>query len=423
MNIIIFEDGLHDNFYPLSVTKPLWELRSGLFSFRERIEIFVRRDPGLAGAGLYFFTRDYLVPRFRELYPQVHINDFSIFDHDGEFLFVNAVKYPSRTDFAIDKNSAVILGPVPVLARVDAGMIMKPFDSIPTMLMKLGLAKVDYYEQYEGPGTGRKANFIWDLMDANPDIIRGDYGLAGYAGNGAARNDVTISGDETQVYIEDGVVFDPYVFIDATGGPVVVGSGTKINSFSRIEGPCVIGRDSLILGAKVRGGTSIGTCCRIGGEIERSIFHGYCNKYHDGFIGHSYIGEWINMGALTTNSDLKNNYTNVKVYTPGSRKKTGLRKVGCFMGDFVKTSIGTLINTGTSIGPGAMLVHAGMLTPFHIPPFTWYMNGETVRTAGLDDFISTCREAMNRRNVPVTEEFIAMIRTIHAMSTPEREQQ
>ncbi len=421
MNIIVFEDGLHDNFYPLSPTKPLWELRSGLFSFRERIELFVRRDPRLADAGLHFFTREHLAPYFREKYPQVSINDYSAFERDGEFLFINAVKYPSSTDFTIERNSAVILGPVPVVARVDADMIRKQVDAIPAMLMKLGLAEMDYYEQYEAPGTGRKANFIWDLMDSNPDILRGDYGLAGFAGNGASRKDVTISGDATQVYIEDGVTFEPFVFIDATDGPVVIGAGTKINSYSRIEGPCAIGRECIILGAKVRSGTSIGACCRIGGEIEQSIFHGYSNKYHDGFIGHSYIGEWINMGALTTNSDLKNNYTNVKVYTPGSRKKTGCKKVGCFMGDFVKTSIGTLINTGTSIGPGAMLVHAGMLTPYHIPPFSWYINGETGRSFLLDEFMSTCREAMGRRNVAMTEEFMAMIKTVYTMTSSERE--
>ena len=421
MNIIIFEDGLHDNFYPFSLTRPLWELRSGLFSFRERIELFVRKDGRLKGSSIHFFTREYLAPYFRERYPQASINDYTVFDRDGEFLFLNAVKYPSVSDFAIAQNSAVILGPVPVVVRVDGSMIKKPVDSIPTMLMRLGLATTDYYEQYEGEGKGRKADFIWDLMNWNPEILRDDYRLAGYAGNGASRKDVTISGDATQVYIEDGVKIDPYVFFDATEGPIVIGRGVRINSFSRIEGPSVIGRESMIFGAKIRSGTSIGECCRVGGEIEQSIFHGYSNKYHDGFIGHSYMGEWINMGALTTNSDLKNNYANVKVYTPGSRKKTGLRKVGCFMGDFVKTSIGTLINTGTSIGPGAMLVHAGMLTPFHVPPFSWYMNGDISRSVQLDDFISTCGEAMGRRNVAVTDSFTDMMRTVYAMTTTERD--
>lgn len=422
MNIIVFEDGLHDNFYPLSLTKPLWELRSGLYSFRERLEIFVRNEPKLVDAGLHFFTREYLAPYFRERYPRLPINDYSVFDGDSECFFLNAVTYPSGSVFAIETNSVVMMGNVPVAARVSADRMRKPADSIPAMLADCGLAVIEYDGLPEGTGKGRKTEYIWDLMDSNPWALRNDYAMSGFAGNGHLRKDVTISGDATQVYIEDGAVFDPFVFIDASEGPVYIGSGTKINSFSRIEGPCMIGRQCVIYGAKIRSGTSIGSFCRIGGEVEQSIFHGFSNKYHDGFIGHSYIGEWINMGAMTTNSDLKNNYTNVKVHTPASRKKTGKTKIGCFMGDFVKTSIGTLINTGASIGPGAILVHAGNLTPCHIPSFCWYVNGETGRPLLFDDFIVICRKAMGRRNAEVSEELMALLRTVYDMTSPERAQ-
>jgi UDP-N-acetylglucosamine diphosphorylase / glucose-1-phosphate thymidylyltransferase / UDP-N-acetylgalactosamine diphosphorylase / glucosamine-1-phosphate N-acetyltransferase / galactosamine-1-phosphate N-acetyltransferase len=415
MNIIIFEDGLHNNFYPLSQTWPLWELRSGLFSFRERLELFVNNNPHLSVGGIWFFTREYLAPWFSEKYPGVKINDYSVFESGGDMLFINAVRYPSEPDFSLEKNSMVMMDGVPVAARVDGATLRTPIEPIPGMLMKLGLRKTDC-----SPGNaGRKANFIWDLMAFNPDIIREDYLLAGFKGNGGSRKDVTITGDSGQVYIEEGAVFEPYAVIDATAGPVVIGGGSRILSFSRIEGPCAIGRECVILGARVRGGTSLGCRCRIGGEIEQSIFHGLSNKYHDGFIGHSYIGEWVNMGALTTNSDLKNNYTNVKVYIPDSRKKTGQKKVGCFMGDHVKTSIGTLINTGTSIGTGAMLVHSGGLTPFHIPPFSWYMNNAVSCTGALDDFIATCRESMSRRNVDISENYITLIRAVHALSPRE----
>ncbi len=422
MNIIVFEDGLHDNFYPLSLTKPLWELRSGLYSFRERLEIFIRNDPKLSDAGLYFFTREYLAPYFRERYPRLPINDYSVFDGNNECFFLNAVAYPSGSVFAIETNSVVMMGNVPVAARVNAGRIRKPADSIPAMLADCGLAVTDCDDLLYGTGKGRKAEYIWDLMDSNPWAIRNDCAISGFAGNGHLRKDVTISGDATQVYIENGAVLDPFVFIDASEGPVYIGAGTRVNSFSRIEGPCMIGRECVIYGAKIRSGTSIGSFCRIGGEIEQSIFHGFSNKYHDGFIGHSYIGEWINMGAMTTNSDLKNNYTNVKVHTPVSRKKTGKTKIGCFMGDFVKTSIGTLINTGASIGPGAMLVHAGKLTPCHIPSFSWYIDGETGRPLLFDDFVAVCHKAMKRRNVELSEELMALLRTIYDMTSPERAQ-
>ena len=421
MNIIIFEDGLHDNFYPLSMTRPLWELRTGLYSFRERLELFVKKEPRLSGCGLYYFTREYLAPYFREKYPQVKINDYSVFTKGSELFFINAVKYPSASDFAIEKNSIVIQDDAPVVARTDGAPAEKTDGSIAAMLMKAGLKTIDYQEMYKQPESGKKAGYIWDLVDSNDESIKNDVRLAGLKGNGKSRKDVTIIGDGNQVYIEDGVVFDPYVVIDATAGPVVIGKGSTINSFSRIEGPSFIGSDCIVLGAKIRSGTSIGTCCRIGGEIEHAIFHGYSNKYHDGFIGHAYIGEWVNMGALTTNSDLKNNYTNVKVFISGTRKKTGLKKVGCFMGDHVKTSIGTLINTGSSIGTGAMLVHAGNLTPSHIPPFSWYMNSAIDRFRGLDDFIATCRAAMSRRSVDVTDNLVTLINTLYEMTSPEKE--
>lgn len=420
MNIIIFEDGLHDNFYPLSLTRPLWELRSGLYSFRERLELFVKKEPRLSGCGLYYFTREYLVPCLREKYPEAKINDYSVFKKGGEMFFINAVKYPSPADFAIEKNSIVIKDDSPVVARTDGSLSGETEGFIAELLMKSGLKKIDHGEVYKQPGSGKKADFIWDIVDSNDESIKNDVALAGLKGNVKSRKDVTIIGDRNQVYIEDGVVFDPHVVIDASAGPVVVGSETRINSFTRIEGPSFIGKDCVVLGAKIRSGTSIGACCRIGGEIEHAIFHGYSNKYHDGFIGHAYIGEWVNMGALTTNSDLKNNYTNVKVFISGSRRQTGIKKVGCFMGDHVKTSIGTLINTGSSIGTGAMLVHAGNLTPSHIPPFSWYMNSNIERFRGLDDFIATCKAAMSRRNVAVTDNMITLINTLYDMTSPEK---
>lgn len=211
-------------------------------------------------------------------------------------------------------------------------------------------------------------------------------------------------------------MIEPYVLLDAQSGPIRIGEGVEVYAGSRIEGPCVVGARSRVLGARIRAGTSIGADCRVGGEVEQSILHGCVNKYHDGFIGHSYIGEWVNLGALTTNSDLKNDYRNVKVYTPSSRKKTGLMKVGCFIGDFVKTSIGTLINTGTSIGTGAMLVHAGALTPFHIPPFCWFMDGEIARPDWREEFYETCRTMMERRNVDLSGALIELLNTVYDMT-------
>ena len=124
----------------------------------------------------------------------------------------------------------------------------------------------------------------------------------------------------------------------------------RVLPFTRIEGPAYIGRESQLFRAHIREGTSIGPVCRIGGELEASIVHGWCNKYHDGFLGHSYVCPWVNLGALTTNSDLKNDYSPVRVPLAGESLDTGSTKVGCFIGDHTKTALASLINTGSSIG-------------------------------------------------------------------------
>ena len=130
----------------------------------------------------------------------------------------------------------------------------------------------------------------------------------------------------------------------------MIDEGAIVSAFTRLEGPCYIGPHSQVFGAKIRAGTSLGPHCRIGGEVEASIVHGHSNKYHDGFLGHSYVGEWVNLGAGTHSSDLRVDYGPVSVILNRQPFATGQAKVGCFMGDHVKTGLGVLINTGSNIG-------------------------------------------------------------------------
>lgn len=415
MRIVVFEDGLHDNFYPLSLTRPLWELRSGLWSFRERFEIFFSRVPEFQERDIWYITRDYLAPYYRERLPGARINDYSVFSLKDEILFINAVAYPCASFLDMPPNTAYMIGQAPAAARLSAPVGASDYASIAELVSSIASSREDYRPSGDRV-YGRVARHIWELVDWNPYTIKEDIALEGTLCSSRHDNTVTILGDSGQVYIEDGAVIEPYVLLDAQSGPIRIGEGVEVYAGSRIEGPCVVGARSRVLGARIRAGTSIGADCRVGGEVEQSILHGCVNKYHDGFIGHSYIGEWVNLGALTTNSDLKNDYRNVKVYTPSSRKKTGLMKVGCFIGDFVKTSIGTLINTGTSIGTGAMLVHAGALTPFHIPPFCWFMDGEIARPDWREEFYETCRTMMERRNVDLSGALIELLNTVYDMT-------
>src|SRR5439155_2723037 len=131
-----------------------------------------------------------------------------------------------------------------------------------------------------------------------------------------------------------------------------------VTAFTRMEGTCYIGPGTQVMGAKVRGGTSLGTQCRVGGEVEASVVLGYSNKYHDGFLGHAYVGEWVNLGAGTSNSDLRNDYGEVTVAVRGERVRTGRNKVGCFLGDHAKSGLGALLNTGTTAGAFSNLLPA-----------------------------------------------------------------
>jgi carbonic anhydrase/acetyltransferase-like protein (isoleucine patch superfamily) len=160
--------------------------------------------------------------------------------------------------------------------------------------------------------------YTWELVLENPGQLTKDFAAAGRSGvEGTVEEPNAVRGSRKDVYIAAGVTVHPMVVIDAANGPVYIDEGAEIHPFTRIEGPCYVGKKSILLGAKCREGNSIGPVCRLGGEIEESIIQGYSNKYHDGFLGHAYVGEWVNLGALTTNSDLKNDYSNVSVVLDG----------------------------------------------------------------------------------------------------------
>jgi UDP-N-acetylglucosamine diphosphorylase/glucosamine-1-phosphate N-acetyltransferase len=241
--------------------------------------------------------------------------------------------------------------------------------------------------------------YTWDLVLANSEQITADFAAAGRTGiEGTVEEPLAIRGSKKDVYVAPEARVHPMVTIDAEHGPVYIGEGAEIQPFSRVEGPCYVGRNSILLGAKCREGNSIGPFCRIGGEVEESIIHGHSNKYHDGFLGHSYVGEWVNLGALTTNSDLKNDYSNVSVILDGRRSiDTGSTKVGSLIGDHTKTSIGTLLNTGSYLGAMAIIMATGKPLPKHIPSFAWFVEGIVTKGFGKGRLYDTAKTVMSRR--------------------------
>lgn len=423
MNVVVFEDGLVDQFYPLSLTRPVWELRCGCFTGRERIQRFLDSEGGSARSAstVVFLTRPHLAAYYRERYPDIVINDCSRLRSGVDVLFINARYVDCGAALDLQAGYGIARQGAPLAVRLNptaadavvSGLSEHSADSIEKMLVSSGAA----LREADGETA---VDYIWDIIEMNPAQIARDARFYTKRTPNPLPPQVTIIGDGSLLLIGDDVRIDPFVCFDCTAGPVIVGDGCVINSFTRIEGPCFIGGKAVLLGAKVREGCSIGPGCRIGGEVEESVFQANSNKYHDGFIGHSYIGEWVNLGALTTNSDLKNNYSSVKCYVPDRRVNTEKLKVGCFIGDFSKASIGTLINTGTSIGVGCMLVHAGAMPPSHVPSFAWFFENELHDRGSLPGFLKAAAAMTSRRGIACTPAFTGMLEAVHDITAPQR---
>ena len=266
-------------------------------------------------------------------------------------------------------------------------------DSIDALLasVKEALPKAD--------GLAAAWNYTWELVLENPAQLTEDIRAAGRSGiEGSVEEPRAIRGSERDIYVARGAVVHPLVVMDAEHGPIYIDEGAEIHPFTRIEGPCYIGKKSILLGAKCREGNSIGPMCRVGGEVEESIIHGYSNKYHDGFLGHAYVGEWVNLGALTTNSDLKNDYSNVGVSLDGGKAiDTHSTKVGALIGDHTKTSIGTLFNTGAYVGAMCLIAGTGKPLPKFIPSFAWFLEGVVTKGFGKRKLYETAAIVADRR--------------------------
>jgi len=280
MKVYVFEDGKAKDFFPLTMTRPVYDLRSGTTTLLEKLMDAIRGDYVL-------HTRDYLAEVTAEAHPGVPVNA-PVEAEDA--LFVNG-RWLYRGD-------AVELGDEH--AAYAGGQLVYAYAKASTMEKLKGLSVPEALERLKAElGSqevdARLAEWPWDLVFANPEMIEYDFKRLGKTGvHGEVKGDVEILGGEDRVYIAPGAKVYPGVVIDAEGGPVYIGEGARIYPFSFIEGPSSIGPGTYIMtGAKIREGVTAGPVVRMGGEVEESVVHGYSNKYHDGFLGHAYVGEWV----------------------------------------------------------------------------------------------------------------------------------
>lgn len=241
-----------------------------------------------------------------------------------------------------------------------------------------------------------------DLLTALDTLLAGDCeALLAAAGAraGAPPAGALVLGDAARVLVRDAVV-EPGVVFDVRQGAVIIEPGAEVRHGTRLEGPCYVGRETRVLGGFIRSSV-FGPRCVVRGEIAASSFIGYANKSHDGFVGNSVIGHWVNLGAGTTTSNLKNTYGPVRLEIAGHRVETGRVNVGSLIGDHAKTAIGTMLSTGTVIGAGASVFGSGPV-PRYVVPFAWGAGNDERQSQ--DGFLRIAERVMPRRDVPFTEE-------------------
>jgi UDP-N-acetylglucosamine diphosphorylase/glucosamine-1-phosphate N-acetyltransferase len=201
--------------------------------------------------------------------------------------------------------------------------------------------------------------------------------------------------EETNIAVSPGVRIGPGCVVDASSGPVILDAEVVLEPFTHLKGPAYIGRGTRLLGGKITGPCAFGPGCKLAGEIEASIVQGFANKAHAGFFGHGILGEWVNLGAMTTNSDLKNTYGSVRVVRSGETVDTGCTKVGSYLADHTKTGIGTLLPTGATFGTGVNILSGG-LTAKWIPPFVW-VGADNYAEHRLEPMLATAQMVVKRR--------------------------
>lgn len=366
MKIILFEDEKVSNFYPISRLRTIAEVRTGRWTQRER-------------ASLQFKSKN-LTYSTRELYGDE-------FEVGNDMLFLNArlKDFSLLTD--LEANTCVVNKDGDILSYRGGKIIEgKNFDGFNVVTKEIPIY-----------------NFIWDVIASLPESLKSD--LSGDSSLGQIMSPVPDNvhiENKNNIYVGEGVKLGAGVVLEAEDAPIWIDDGTVIENYSCIVGPAYIGKKSKVKPFSLLDIVAIGDVVKISGEIEETIFQGYSNKQHLGFLGHSFIGEWVNLGAGTTNSDLKNNYSKVRVTLEGNRYETGMQFLGSIIGDHTKAAINTTFNTGTIVEPFCNLFGKNY-PPKYVPPFIW--GGENLEEYKLDKAIETAAKVMERRNKKLDENY------------------
>jgi UDP-N-acetylglucosamine diphosphorylase/glucosamine-1-phosphate N-acetyltransferase len=397
MRVCLVEDKAAADLEPLTLTRPVFSLLLGSSALGHKIFQAFGVGPGSLRRGAV--VRSHLVALQRAGDPHLAVNDRGWLAC-GPVVVVNARWVPPAGFRAPDVQRPRIglCEGLPACAWVGPGQAVG-LDShgVDAWFEEL----TDDLEPIEVGGEW--VCRPWDIVARNAEHLARDFDAAGRSGRGVRRfPHVALVGPADRLFVHESARIDPYTVLDTTGGPITIEAGVVVQPFTRIEGPCFIGPDTQLFRANLRGGVTLGPNCRIGGEVEQSVVHGHSNKYHEGFLGHAYVGEWVNLGAITSNSDLRNDYGEVYVPLAGDPVATGQTKVGCFIGDHTRTGLGSMLNAGTAVGVMCNVLPAGPLLPKYIPSFSAVQYGRVAPGFPLEQMFATARTVMGRRGKAFT---------------------
>lgn len=362
MKLIVFEDARYDKLLPLVYTRPVFKLRCGFDALLHKLEAAFGRQADAV------VVRPALRNAFHHRNERPVIGVDTATDDDDQ-LWINGRALVTER-FEIPPGSAVWSGDALLAARIDArtssilaDAVLEGADEIRKALGALRSAEIV-------ADAARLIDYPWQLVNATPREIRRAFEDVEPGSRGIIYPGAHLV-NEGAIYVGAGSRLMPCVVLDADDGPIYIGDNVTIRPNATITGPCYIGENCTIqAGANIREGTSIGMWSKIGGEVEGTIIHGYSNKQHDGFLGHSYVGEWVNLGADTVTSDLKNTYGSIRVPINGTLIDSGEMFIGSIIGDHTKTGINVALPTGCVIG-FASNIFASKYPPKFVPSFSW----------------------------------------------------
>jgi len=386
--LYVFENHEVLNLEPIVLTRPAFDLRCGAFTFLERIQ------KSFPDADIELIVRNELKTITEELYPDYTVNPAQV--DEGLWILGNVLwtkedlNNISKKDYQFYYNDGELIA---AYLRKDIGNNWLKMGG-PVKDKILACPTISEIKS-------KVIKYLWDAVNLTGMALKMD---KEYFQNINLEND-SLNGvhiiNKNDTYIKSPELIKPGVVIDASDGPVIIENGVEINSFSLLRGPLYIGTESVVQPHTFIRGSIVGPVCKIGGEISSTIIQGWTNKVHYGFLGNSYIGQWVNFGAGATNSNLKNNYTAVNVTVNNNVVKTDELFIGLFAGDYTTFAIGTTLNTGTNIGPGCNVVTNGF-PPKKINPFTWFLNGKRMKT-NETKFLKTAEAMQNRRGKSLSE--------------------